>query len=302
MIISRHFAYFVALGLFWGLSQPLYRAMADRNVPPSHVIFYTGIMVGLGLMLFGRAQGSRTHLTRKVNLFGIVCAVLMNVPFGLSLFLIRHVPPTTMALIISTAPLFSYVLALAIGEQQTQPRRVLALLAGFAASTVIILGREGTASGHIDWWTLAAFASPILYAVYNWYTSHYWPANANVYTIGVAESFWSSVVVLPLFLTIDQPWGNAAPQLSAHWTILVAGLLWIVERIAFFTLIRDKGAVYTIQAVYLSTPAAVIFGILFYGGGADVWLWVALALIMLALWLNNSGSSAIPSVATQPNA
>ena len=57
MIFSRHLAYFVALGLFWGLSQPLYRAMADRDMPPSHVIFYTGIMVGLGLMAFARLNG-----------------------------------------------------------------------------------------------------------------------------------------------------------------------------------------------------------------------------------------------------
>ena len=53
------------------------------------------------------------------------------------------------------------------------------------------------------------------------------------------------------------PWGPSTPELFAYWTVLVAGILWIIERIAFFTLIRDKGAVYTIQAVYVSTPAAV---------------------------------------------
>ena len=57
----------------------------------------------------------------------------------------------------------------------------------------------------------------------------------------------------------------------------MAGILWIIERIAFFTLIRDKGAVYTIQAVYVSTPAAVLFAIFFYGGGADIWLWISLS-------------------------
>jgi hypothetical protein len=81
----------------------------------------------------------------------------------------------------------------------------------------------------------------------------------------------------------------------------VAGILWIIERIAFFTLIRDKGAVYTIQAVYVSTPAAVLFAIFFYGGGADIWLWISLAILMLALWLNNTGSAVRPVAATQPS-
>ena len=300
--MTRHLAFFIALGLFWGLSQPLYRAMADRNVPPSHVIFYTGIMVGLGLMAFARVQGKRIHITRQVSIFGLVCAILMNIPFGLGLFLIRHVPPTDMALIVSTAPLFNYVLALVLGEQQPVPRKVLALAAGFAASAVIILGREGSLSGNLNWWTLVAFITPTLYAVYNWYASHHWPVRADVYSIGTAESFWSSVVVLPLFLTIDAPWHVTTPVMFAYWTVIAAGILWIVERIAFFTLIRDKGAVYTIQAVYLSTPSAVLFGILFYGGGTDVYLWVALALVMLALWLNNSGSSIKSADATQPSA
>jgi hypothetical protein len=66
-------------------------------------------------------------------------------------------------------------------------------------------------------------------------------------------------------------------------------------------LIRDKGAVYTLQAVYVSTPAAVLFAIFFYGGGADIWLWISLSILMLALWLNNTGSAVRPVVATQPS-
>ena len=38
-----------------------------------------------------------------------------------------------------------------------------------------------------------------------------------------------------------------------------------------------------------------------YGGGADFWLWISLAILMLALWLNNTGSSVRPLAATQPS-
>ena len=51
MIISRHFFYFIFLGLFWGLSQSLYKAMALQNMPISHVIVYAGFGVGVGLMI-----------------------------------------------------------------------------------------------------------------------------------------------------------------------------------------------------------------------------------------------------------
>jgi len=178
---------------------------------------------------------------------------------------------------------------------------LLAVAAGFISSAVLILSREGMLSGQISWWTLAAFSAPILYTAYNWFAAHFWPKDRDVFSIGTSESFWSGLVAVPALLYFEPPWGPETPPLFAYWTVLVAGILWIIERIAFFTLIRDKGAVYTIQAVYISTPAAVLFAILFYGGGADVWLWVSLGILMIALWLNNSGSSVKPSAAIQPS-
>ena len=112
MIISRHFLYFIFLGLFWGLSQSLYKAMALQNMPISHVIVYTGFGVGLGLMIAARLSGTRLNFSREIILFGLGCAVLMNVPFATGLYLIRHLPATEMALIVSTAPFFNYVIAL----------------------------------------------------------------------------------------------------------------------------------------------------------------------------------------------
>lgn len=111
-------------------------------------------------------------------------------------------------------------------------------------------------------------------------------------SVGAAESIWSGAIVLPLMLLFAPPWGATVPEALAYWSVAVATAIWIVERIAFFTLIRDKGAVYTIQAVYLATPAAVIFAMIFFGGAADIWLWLSLAILMVALWLNNSGPAA----------
>jgi drug/metabolite transporter (DMT)-like permease len=301
MNISRHFLYFIFLGVFWGLSQSLYKEMALLGVPPSHVIVYTGIGVGLGLMLAAWSTNTVMTFNRTTILFGLGCSILMNVPFGAGLYLIRHVPATEMAIIVSTAPLFNYAIALLTGRENAVPRRLLAVVAGFLSSAVLILSREGMLSGDISWWTILAFTVPLLYTAYNWFAAHYWPKEADVFSIGALESFWSAIVVVPFMLYYEPPWTNATPSLFAYWTVLVAGLMWIIERIAFFTLIRDKGAVYTIQAVYISTPAAVVFAILFYGGGADLWLWVSLAILMMALWLNNTGTSLKPVNATQPS-
>ena len=303
MTVSRHLVYFVFLGLFWGLSQSLYKAMAFLNVPPSHVIAYTGFGVGIGLMVAAKLSNTKLQCSREIVWFGLGCALLMNVPFTTGLYLIRHLPAAEMAIIVSTAPLFNYLLALVTGRENAVPRRLAAVGAGFLSSAVLIVSRDGMLSGHVSWWTIAAFSTPILYTAYNWFAAHYWPRDADVYSIGASESFWSGLIAVPFMLYFEAPWSDATPPLWAYWTVLVAGVMWIIERIAFFTLIKDKGAVYTIQAVYISTPAAVVFGTLFYGGGADKWLWVSLGILMVALWLNNTGSSVkpVPVIATQPS-
>ena len=302
MNVSRHFIYFMFLGLFWGLSQSLYKAMAILHVPPTQVIAYTGFGVGLGLIVVAWLTKNRMQWSWQVVWFGLGCAILMNVPFTTGLYLIRHLPATEMAIIVSTAPFFNYALALLTGRENAVPRRLAAVAVGFVSSAVLILSREGMLSGHVSWWTIFAFSTPILYTAYNWFAAHYWPKQANVFTIGASESFWSGLVAIPFMLYFEAPWSPDMPPFLAYWTVLAAGIMWIVERIAFFTLIREKGAVYTIQAVYISTPAAVIFGALFYGGAADVWLWLSLAILMLALWLNNSGTAVTPPVsATQPS-
>ena len=65
--------------------------------------------------------------------------------------------------------------------------------------------------------------------------------------------------------------------------------MWIVERIAFFTLIRDKGRGLHHSGGLCGDARRRRLRRIFFGGGADLWLWASLAILMLALWLNNPG-------------
>lgn len=289
--MNRHFFYFIALGLFWGLSPSLYRVMGEASVPVSHIIAYSGLGVGLALAAVAWAKTGRLDYSRPVLLYGLGCAVLMNIPFSAGLIFARHVPTTELALIMSTAPFFNYAVALLTGRENAAPRRLAAVATGFLSSAVLILSREGTLSGQLSWWAIAAFSSPVAYTVYNWFAARYWPAGADTMSVGASESIWSAITVAPILLVFAPPWSTAVPGVIAYWSVAIATVMWIVERIAFFTLIRDKGAVYTIQAVYVATPAAVIFAMFFFGGAGDIWLWMSLAILMLALWLNNSAGA-----------
>ena len=132
MTSPRHLAYFVSLGLFWGISPSLYRHWGVLGMPVSHVIVLTGIGVGIALALICQLRGIDWIGGKQLQFFGLGCAVLMNVPFALGLFFARHVPPTELALIISTAPIVNYLVALATRRENAAPRRLLAIQIGRA--------------------------------------------------------------------------------------------------------------------------------------------------------------------------
>jgi drug/metabolite transporter (DMT)-like permease len=289
MTSPRHFTYFMLLGLFWGISPSLYKHLTLVNMPLSHTIFVTGIGVGVLMWALAAWKNGTWRLEPSVLRYGAVCAFLMNVPFAVNLYLASYVPPTELAVVITTSPLFSYLLALVTGWEEATGRRLLAIAAGFISTLVLILSREGMLQGQISWWLVASLSVPILYTVYNAYAGRAWPENADTTKVGAAESLFSGLFILPVIF-LYAPFGAAgSAQLFDYWILAPLIVMWVVERVAYFTLIRDKGAVYTVQATYVSTPAAVIIAAVFFGGVQDVWLWVSLALLMVALYLNNTG-------------
>jgi drug/metabolite transporter (DMT)-like permease len=289
MTSARHFSFFILLGLFWGISPSLYKHLANVGMPLSHTIFITGI--GVGLLMWGLSawKNGTWKMGAPILRYGAICAFLMNVPFAINLYLAAYVPPTELSIIITTSPFFSYLLALVTGWEEATGRRLLAIAAGFTSTLVLILSREGMLQGQISWWLVGSLSVPILYTFYNAYAGHSWPKDADTTEVGAAESLFSGMFALPAVFLFAPFAAANAPALNAYWIMAPLILMWVVERVAYFVLIRDKGAVYTVQATYVSTPAAVIIAAVFFGGVQDVWLWVSLALLMLALYLNNTG-------------
>ena len=278
----------IGLGLFWGISPVLNKGMGLTGVPVTHILVSSGFGVGLGLMALQRAMGERLRIGRSEMLYGLGCGLLINIPWGIGLAAIRHVPVTLSAVITSTTPLWTFALALLLGRERFSSLRLLALIVGLASCLVVIVTRPGASLEGIDWWVWATFGLPILYATYNIFTSMAWPKGMPALTAGVIESFASGVLCLPLLLWIDPVGASTLVTHPAGYLLLLATTaMWIVERVCYFNMIRYLGPVSTVQAVYVATPAAVLFGFALYDERIDLWLVLCLALLMASLWLNN---------------
>ncbi len=268
-------------------------------MPITHTIFYTGIGVGLIMFCMALYRTGLRNFDKRLVYYGLGCALLMNIPFGLNLYLAGFVPPTELAIIITMSPFFNYLLAMVTKHESSSPRKLLAIFFGFVSTLILILSRQGTLTGSVSWPLIASISIPLLYCAYNTFAARAWPNGADTIQAGAFESLWSGLTVLP-FLYFYQPIGSTSPSLLDHWILVAVTMMWVVERVVYFTLITQKGAVYTVQATYVSTPAAVMIGAIFFGGGTDVWLWLSLAVLMVALYFNNTGHSDEAVAAVNP--
>lgn len=282
------------LGLFWGLSPTLSKLMGQAGIPITHIVVIAGLGVGTGLAVLRLLQSGRIGFDRRAAFYGFVCALLMNVGWCLGLYIIRKIPVGVAAVISATTPLFSYALALIVGRERLGRFRLLALTCGFLSSAVLIVSRLDAGLNADLIWVLIAFLGPIIWAFYNLYASLAWPSGMETLTAGVVESWASALMLLPVMMVLEPLHGFSDIHLG-YWTLAAAVVLWTIERIAFFTLIRKAGAVTTAQATYVSTPASVVFGALVFHERADGFLLLSLGLLMLALWLNNKAVG-LPSV------
>lgn len=299
MKTPNHFLYFMLLGLFWGVSPSVYKHLSSIAMPITHTIFYTGIGVGLIMFCMALYRTGLRNFDKRLVYYGLGCALLMNIPFGLNLYLAGFVPPTELAIIITMSPFFNYLLAMVTKHESSSPRKLLAIFFGFVSTLILILSRQGTLTGSVSWPLIASISIPLLYCAYNTFAARAWPNGADTIQAGAFESLWSGLTVLP-FLYFYQPIGSTSPSLLDHWILVAVTMMWVVERVVYFTLITQKGAVYTVQATYVSTPAAVMIGAIFFGGGTDVWLWLSLAVLMVALYFNNTGHSDEAVAAVNP--
>ncbi len=297
MKIPPHFFHSLSLGLFWGVTPSLYKYLADINMPVLHTIFYSGMIVGLIMLGYVLTGPRRRKIDLRVVAYGFGCAALMNTPFAINLVLAAYVPPTQLSIIVTLAPFFNYVFALSIRHGSATPRKLLATVFGFSSTLVLILSREGVISGHISWPLIASLSIPLLYSVYDSFAAHAWPKGADTIQAGAFESLWSGAIAFPLIFWFSPFAAPGNPTLLQHWAVVLLALTWVVERVVFFTLITERGAVFTAQSVYISTPTAVVMSVVFFGGGTDIWLWVSLAILMGAVYLNNSGGAAKPQIA-----
>lgn len=282
-----------SLALMWGSSY-LFIRIGVETLPPLSLVFLR-VLVGAAILVAIVAV-RRTPLPRDRATIGhlaVLGAVNIAVPFWLIGWAEQHIDSGLAAILQSTSPIFTLLLAATfIHDERITRGRLAGMLLGFLG--VLVLSAKdvadlGSALG-VDrlLGDLAVVLASLAYAAGSTYARRNLRA-ANPLVLSLGQVGWAAVIVGALALVVDG--GIALPTvpeaaLSVGWLGAVGtGFAYVV----FFRLLTGWGPTRASLVSYLLPVVAVILGVVVLAEPVDAVFVAGSALIVAGVWVVNRG-------------
>ena len=292
-------AVLLACGLSWGSTQTLGKIAVSTGHQHFGLIFWQMAIGAVFLGLITLAQGKRVPLTRATLGFSAIIAVIGTIiPNSAFYYAVAHLPAGIMSIVISTVPLLSFPLALALGMDRFSLPRLAGLLCGLGGVALIALPQASLPEPGMAAFIPIALVGPLFYACESNFVARFGTAGMDALQAMFLTSVVGTVLSLPLAIGTGQfinPLSSfGAPEQALIASSLVhalaySGYLWLASR---------AGAVFAAQSGYIVTGTGVVWAMVLLGESYSGWVWAALALMMFGLTLvqpREARSPAIPA-------
>jgi drug/metabolite transporter (DMT)-like permease len=278
------FAALLLCGAGWGLAQPMQKIAVTEGLRGFGIIFAQQL---IGVALAGTVclmRGRGPVLTGPaLRFYAVVAATGIVVPTLAALRAIESLPSGIVSLIIAMVPIFAFPMALVLGTDRAEPRRVAGLALGLLGVAAIALPGGRLPEPAMLAALLVAMIAPFCYAI----ESHVVVRTGSLgldpmqtllgaYAVGAVVSLPLALAEGSLFLPAATP-GQAAVALSAVINGFVyAGYVWLVGR---------AGPVFAAQVAYLITGFGVVWAMLLLGERYPPTVGLAFAALMAGVAL-----------------
>jgi drug/metabolite transporter (DMT)-like permease len=276
----------IAMGIGWGLTQPLGKIAVSSGYKQFGLTFWQLVIgaVLMGAVLLARRQ--TVPIDRQTLTFALVLALIGTViPNSTFYYSVAHLPSGIMSILISTVPLMAFPVAMMLGMDRFSVARLAGLLCGLVGVALIALPSASLPDATMFAYLPVAMVGPLFYAFEGNYVAKFGTAGMDAVQAMFLASCVGAVIILPVVIWSGQwidpvvPWGQAEYALlleSVVHTVCYCTYVWLAARV---------GAVFAAQTSYIVTGTGVIWAMLILGERFSPWVWAALCVMMLGLFL-----------------
>jgi drug/metabolite transporter (DMT)-like permease len=274
----RVWFWLVSLSVLWGGSF-FFAKVALGSFGPLTVVFGRVALAALALNLVNPLR--RDAPWRSFLAMGALNNAL---PFSLIFWGQTHIASGLASILNATTPLFTVVVAhlLTDDEKVTAPK-VAALLSGIIGVAVLI-GPTIAQPNDSLWGKLACLGAALSYAFAGIYGRRFRTMGVKPLDAAAGQVTASTLLILPIMLSVEQPWNGAVPTANG-WTALAALALLstALAYVLYFRILAAAGATNLLLVTFLIPVTSILLGAVFLQERLELRQFAGMALIGLGL-------------------
>ncbi len=273
------------LAVIWG-GAFFFIGVAVKHVPPLTYVWLRLTIAALAMWTYLKVRGESLGLPRQVWGAILLLSLLNNaLPFTLFGWSQTHIASGLASILNATTPIWGVVVAhFLTHDERMSPRKIAGVLLGFGGVATMIGPSLLSSLGSNALAQLACVAASLSYALAAVWARRFRRIGVSPLSVTTGQLTAGAIMMLPLFMFVDEPWTRALPPLSA-WAAITALALFCTAfgYVLYFRLIDRAGATNALLVTLLVPAVAIVLGALFLSETLAPQDFLGLALIALGL-------------------
>lgn len=286
--------FLVLLGTGWGLTGVTAKIAIEGGHRHFGIIFWQMVIVALVLGTLTLLRGKRPGVApRHLAVYLFIALTGTVLPNTAGYIALERLPAGVQAITIAAVPLFAFPIALVLRNERFSALRLAGLGVGLAGVALLVAPETSLPPG-VALWVPLALVAPLMYAIEGNVVAKWGTAGLDPIQALFGASILGACMALPLalssgaFVTLSLPLERADLALilgSFAHALVYSGYVWLVGR---------AGPSFAAQVSYLVTGTGVLWAMVLLGESYSGWVWAALGLMMLGLFLVQPRESRLP--------
>ena len=252
------------LALVWAASF-LFNEIAIRELPVLTIVVGRVGIASLILLLVLRWRAEPLPRNAGIWRAFLFMGLLNNVlPFCLIVWGQGHISSGQAAILNAMTPIFTVVVAhLLTSDEKMSAARLGGILTGCAGVAVMVGAELASGDGRILAAQCALLGATISYGFGAVFGRRFRRLGVSPMMTATGQVIMSSLILLPLWLLVDRPWGLAIPGPAAIMSVIgIASLSTAFAYWLYFRILATAGATNLSLVTVLIPPGAIILGLL----------------------------------------
>ena len=275
----------------YSMTFSLNRIAITEGIPVFAFVFWQGL--GTALVTFVAAIATRQlpSLRRKyLRLYLLLGTFGIAVPYTLLAFAAPKVPAGAIALGLTLSPILTYVIAVLFRIDRVHLLRIAGILFGLAGILLVLLPGQSLPEPGMAPWLLMAFGAPLCYSLSNVCIAILRPPEMRAIPLTCGVFACASITMLPIMALTDNWWTFDATMTDGDWALIGTIVIIPIVYALTFVLIQMLGPVLFSTIGYFVTLIGLGWAALYFGEVPSPWIWAAIAILFLGLFLVNRTS------------